>query len=721
METKWENIYTPNTWKDLVEIKATCFEVTDEEGIKEVILEPEFYDIVVNSLEDIYLGKSYSVDLTENKVEVGDNYRLSDYISKIPHGIVDKKRPGIGATTIEIKSQRNSIIVTPTKALAYNKSLRHPHCLYVGSKLNDERKKVSKDEILAYLNDENIKFKKFLVVADSLRYLIETLETVISDIATNYFLMVDEVDMFQSESSYRPNLEIVMDYYFKFHPLNRCLLTATMKDFSNPNLEKEVRFDLTGRKPKRNINLIHTDNINGLVKQEIETLVGENKIVIAYNSILQILSIINSLSTDLQPKCAILCSGASKREAGNFFSTLTDENTLPKDINFITSTYFAGIDIEEKFHLITVSNAKKFFQILSIDKMTQISGRCRIEGGLLSETIVYNTPRKSSTFDDGGFQEILLSRAEKIIALYKAADDISMNYIDTTQLFSAVKEAIQHKGVYNIGGEEIELTRKDVDGKFVPAYLNIDSVVEKMKLDSGYYTHPEALKNELSRIHNVNVIPSKSIEITKAQKKIEKKTTKTQKDYFDIDIENAKANIKLLESTGKLNNENLEKCKKFSKRAERDFYTRFIKLYWYVDTDTLLDLLWEIRTKNRTAFKTVNNAIIFWALNDNHSLKKDISTSLEINKIYSPDELDELLKPIIQYHFFKTLKPRVSISLLRAFYKVDRIKVSITNPSNPSKPIVDNKYKPIGSNPKDLTVHKDRISQNENLIGLFLL
>lgn len=721
MGTKWESIYIPNTWKDLVEVQTTRLVVTDEEGVQEVEQEPEFYDIVVNSLEDIYLGKSYSIDLKENKVEVGDNYRLSDYISKIPHGIVDKKRPGIGATTIEIKSQRNSIIVTPTKALAYNKSLKHPHCLYVGSKLNDERKKVSEDEILAYLNNENIKFKKFLVVADSLKFLIETIEEVDEEIAINYFLLVDEVDMLQSESSYRPNLEVVMDYYFKFHPLNRCLLTATMKDFSNPNLKKEVRFDLTDIKPKRNINLIHTGNINGLVKQEIETLVGENKIVIAYNSILQILSIISSLSADLQTKCAILCSGASKREAGNFFSTLTDENTLPKDINFITSTYFAGIDIEEKFHLITVSNANKFFQILSIDKMTQISGRCRIENGLLSETIVYNTPRKSAIFDDGSFQEILLSRAEKIIALYKAADNISKNDIDTTKLFSAVKKAIQHKGVYNVGGEEIELTRENIDGEFVPAYLNIDSVVEKMKLDSGYYMYPNALRNELSKLHNVNVIPTDPIEITKAQKKIEKSATKTQKEHFDTDIENAKENIILLESTGKLDDKNLERCKKFSKRAERDFYTRFMKLYKYLDTDKLLDLLWEIRTKNRRAFKTVNNAVIFWALDDNHSLKKDISSSIETNMMYSPDELDGIMKPIIQYHFFKTLKPRVSISLLRSFYEVVRVKESVISPSNLNNPIVVNKYRIIRVNPRELSVHKARIGQNENLIGLFQL
>ncbi|MEA4981532.1 MAG: hypothetical protein VB066_02335 [Paludibacter sp.] len=73
--------------------------------------------------------------------------------------------------------------------------------------------------------------------------------------------------------------------------------------------------------------------------------------------------------------------------------------------------------------------------------MTQISGRCRIENGLLSETIVYNTPRKSAIFDDGSFQEILLNRAEKLIALYKAADAISKNDVDATKLFSALKKS----------------------------------------------------------------------------------------------------------------------------------------------------------------------------------------------------------------------------------------------------------------------------------------
>lgn len=58
---------------------------------------------------------------------------LATYIQKMPHGIVDKQEAGIGATTLEINSKRHSIIVSPTKILAYTKyiKLRIRRCMSV--------------------------------------------------------------------------------------------------------------------------------------------------------------------------------------------------------------------------------------------------------------------------------------------------------------------------------------------------------------------------------------------------------------------------------------------------------------------------------------------------------------------------------------------------------------------------------------------------------------
>ena len=67
---------------------------------------------------------------------------------------------------------------------------------------------------------------------------------------------------------------------------------------------------------------------------------------------------------------------------------------MAKRINFATCCYFTGIDIEDEYHLISVSDTRHSHSILSIDRMTQIHGRCRISKGVLSETLVYSTFKK---------------------------------------------------------------------------------------------------------------------------------------------------------------------------------------------------------------------------------------------------------------------------------------------------------------------------------------
>ena len=46
-----------------------------------------------------------------------DDAKLSDVFETTPYGLIKKNRTGVGATTLELKCPRNSIIVVPTKAL----------------------------------------------------------------------------------------------------------------------------------------------------------------------------------------------------------------------------------------------------------------------------------------------------------------------------------------------------------------------------------------------------------------------------------------------------------------------------------------------------------------------------------------------------------------------------------------------------------------------------
>ena len=87
----------PNTYGDLHD--APVEYIGEGAGIKTI---PQ--DTVITSLDNLLFGRAPEVI----REEVGDSFwNLADFIDKMPHGIIDKKIPGIGATTLEINSKRN--------------------------------------------------------------------------------------------------------------------------------------------------------------------------------------------------------------------------------------------------------------------------------------------------------------------------------------------------------------------------------------------------------------------------------------------------------------------------------------------------------------------------------------------------------------------------------------------------------------------------------------
>jgi len=321
------------------------------------------------------------------------NTKLSEVLPFLPYGLVDKKITGIGATHLEMYSPRNSIIVTPTRALAYNKSLKDSSFLYIGSPYNG--KAASLQDIKYYLNNTSVEYKKFLVVADSLPRLIHILEEEKAiqqeniDGYEEYFLMVDEIDTLQSDNYFRPILSKVIDFYFKFNPTCRALVSATVKSFSHPKLKEEpLNLIVCNESLKRDIKLIQSNNINQAVSNKIINTMKDypdDKVLIAYNSVRNILEIIKLLPFEIQEFCGILCSENNKIEIGGYEAKINEIDRLSHKITFMTCAYFSGIDIADKCHLITVSNITKAFSVLPLSRMIQIHGRCR--NGILSPTI----------------------------------------------------------------------------------------------------------------------------------------------------------------------------------------------------------------------------------------------------------------------------------------------------------------------------------------------
>ena len=682
-------------WDDLTEKDYQTIQELKENGIT---ITP---DTVIEDLSGFPVGEA------PNKVTgifANKKHLLSNYLTKMPHGLVDKKIPGIGATTLEINSKRNSIIVFPTKALAYSKHSKHPNTLYVGSEIKGEKEKVTNQQIEEYLAKDG--YKKLLVVADSLGRLLG----IIGKNYKDYFLMIDEIDVLQTDNNFRPQLENVIDYYLMFPLKNRCMVTATMKEFINPLLKKECKFSITWiYNARRDVKLLHTNNTTQTV---IEYLISHprDKIFIAYNSILQIQNILSTLDEETRKECAILCSEASIKEAGEYFAPkLGDNDTLPARINFATCCYFTGIDIEDSYHLITVSDVRRSHSMLTLDRMTQIHGRCRKDNGVLSETIIYNTLGYVSVMESmEKYTVTLLNKAQKVLKVLESADTISQGDYTLTDLFAIIKEAIREKAQERIAGNElINLTRKDIYGKNVPAYLNIDYIIERTDLYASYFM-PETLKEVLGK--QVNIISYKSLPhgVSPEQNSIEKTNKDAQNKLTDSYIQEAIDNIKVLSTTGQLNDNTLHLYIRQSRSRTKIFLERFIKLYKYVDLDSLLHQLWEIRTSNSIAYKNLNNAVMYWALDEEHPFKVAIRRSFTLNKSYSASEIQEILAPIVQYHLHKVLKPRKYVALLKSIYATDRTS--------------GNKYTIRGENPRGFKEHTGRIATKENnLLKLFML
>ena len=682
-------------WDDLTEKDYQTIQELKENGIT---ITP---DTVIEDLSGFPVGEA------PNKVTgifANKKHLLSNYLTKMPHGLVDKKIPGIGATTLEINSKRNSIIVFPTKALAYGKHSKHPNTLYVGSEIKGEKEKVTNQQIEEYLAKDG--YKKLLVVADSLGRLLG----IIGKNYKDYFLMIDEIDVLQTDNNFRPQLENVIDYYLMFPLKNRCMVTATMKEFINPLLKKECKFSITWiYNARRDVKLLHTNNTTQTVIEEIISH-PRDKIFIAYNSILQIQNILSTLDEETRKECAILCSEASIKEAGEYFvPKLGDNDTLPARINFATCCYFTGIDIEDSYHLITVSDVRRSHSMLTLDRMTQIHGRCRKDNGVLSETIIYNTLGYVSVMESMEKYTItLLNKAQKVLKVLESADTISQGDYTLTDLFAIIKEAIREKAQERIAGNElINLTRKDIYGKNVPAYLNIDYIIERTDLYASYFM-PETLKEVLGK--QVNIISYKSLPhgVSPEQNSIEKTNKDAQNKLTDSYIQEAIDNIKVLSTTGQLNDNTLHLYIRQSRSRTKIFLERFIKLYKYVDLDSLLHQLWEIRTSNSIAYKNLNNAVMYWALDEEHPFKVAIRRSFTLNKSYSASEIQEILAPIVQYHLHKVLKPRKYVALLKSIYATDRTS--------------GNKYTIRGENPRGFKEHTGRIATKENnLLKLFML
>lgn len=602
-----------------------------------------------------------------------DNSYLGDVFVTAPYGIIKKNRTGVGATTLELDSPRNSIIVVPTRALAYNKAVNSKiegeenkyRILYVGGDIAG----FNVPKISTYLEDVSIEYKKLIVVSDSLQRLLNIIG---KENYNDYFLMIDEIDSYQYDCSYRPNMEDVIDYYFQFHPTQRCLVSATISSFANKQIEEEPIINVQFNAPLiRNINLLHTDDTNIRLKKTIENIHFNNpaeKILVAYNAVSSCLVVINSLEEELRSECAMLCSAKNEGTIPYYYEII--ENQLPKKISFMTCTYFVGIDIMERFHLISVINSKKPHSVLSTDKLQQIAGRCRHADGLLSETVIYSTKTQDEAFSPVEISEKALHDAKQLSSVGNSYSELKFKFPkvfmfrDDLDIDNFIKGSRKSYG----GSHPVQIIRRNTNKLFTPSFFNIDNIRIQTELMKNLYAQNDTLYNELCSLGYNVYFQDCSTESEHLSPDVERETeTQIQQSNQE---QREELIILLREETTLENRENLaNRLKSHCSMQNSIFIEHFIELQIYVPFEVLVQAL-SLYDKPRE-YNKFYSSVVFWALDESHQFKIAFHQQFPLNVLISGNELTERFNNIWQSSFgYNKLSNRQALPILQLFCKI---------------------------------------------------
>ena len=655
--------------------------------------------------------------------------KLGEILTSLPYGIVKKSVPGIGATTLALNQPRDTIIVLPTKKLAYQKYLRgynkertSNRFLYVGSDIPEEKCKSPTDEqIRSYIAEKRtgtFPYKKILVVADSLGRVMEQIKyikeeptrfvrkkleeyaeklkhdpslpplnipiTKLYEPHMDWHIMVDEIDTFQSDGKFREAMENVIDYYLEFPPIKRCLVSATIRPFTHPQLKEEPLLEINYEHPqKRPVNVIRTNNM----PREVADTLGRyrerypnDKIVVAYNSIRSINTIIRLLPVELQADCSVACSSQSQTLAGEYYRSL-HSGKLATPITFITSTYFVGVDIEERFHLLTVTDPRRIQTLLSPEKIYQISGRCRDERGLLSETIIYDfykpkTPEKAITLEE------YERKAEILSQFANSSEDIQKSCENVLPAnFADVKDAIVERSKHSVfGSQPISIIRRNIHGKVVPAYLNIDALGEYQQLCTETYTTKERFFATLRETCQICNTAYHSHKKNAEQIQIEETDRENRKNVIIQYVQTSIDELLQAKSQGPITDDVLDRMirKPRDNRHGRTFLKRVKELYPYVPLDKLIDMLTPRLTKgginwNAVWYRNLRRSIFFACLAEDHPFRILLRDYFLPGSRMTSDEIREKMNAVLINIQARELKSnREAIKLYHCFFEEKR-------------------------------------------------
>lgn len=404
---------------------------------------------------------------------------LSDVMSEIPSDcILSKRIPGCGATTLELETERNSIIVVPNVPVIKSKCGKYSNLLGV-------YEDVTVDKIRNYLT--NNRLHKIMTTPESFGKVKTACSDI--DIYNHFFLLMDECHQLIKDVDYRTDIVLPMNDFFRFK--SKALVSATPIGFSDPRFKEFETIEISADYDYRQeIAVTHTYNTNKAISEYLEKH-AEGTVCFFVNSVVMIYSIMKQF--DILEDSAVYCAPKSRLKLKNDYSFDNAYNDWSADTmkryNFFTGRFFTAFDLDLPYQpdLVMVTDPYiSEYTMLDIDTdCIQICGRFR--NGIKSATHIYRMNPEIITKDRERIEWEISAHEfayNTIQTLYNSADNRESRFA-----FGAVLETMPF--------------RKFLYPDFTKNWFAIDNEINSVLVNNRYQSRQEIM-NWYSDCHFFN-------------------------------------------------------------------------------------------------------------------------------------------------------------------------------------------------------------------------
>lgn len=394
---------------------------------------------------------------------------LSDVMDEIPSDcILSKRIPGCGATTLELETQRNSIIVVPNVPVIKSKCGKYGNLLGV-------YEDVTTDRIRSYLT--NNRLHKIMTTPESFGKVKNACSEI--DIYNHFFLLMDECHQLIKDVDYRTDIVLPMNDFFRFK--GKALVSATPIGFSDPRFKGFKTVAVSADYDYRQeITVTHTYNINKAISGYLEKAT-EGTVCFFVNSVAMIYSIMKQFG--MLEDSTVYCAPKSRLKLKNEYSFDNaydgwSADTMKK-YNFFTGRFFTAFDLDLPCQpdLVMVTDPYvSEYTMLDIDTdCIQICGRFR--NGIKSATHIYRVNPEIITKDREQIEWEISAHEfayNTIQTLYNSADNRESRFA-----FGAVLETMPF--------------RKFLYPDFTKNWFAIDNEVNSVLVNDRYQSRQEIM------------------------------------------------------------------------------------------------------------------------------------------------------------------------------------------------------------------------------------